>query len=199
MVPALRSLSSHLSSSSLSVSLPSYIFHLTFPTDSFSLASRQAHFHLVLKHCLYYFSRTALPYLDSLLSLQTAESIVCLHLYLRCCLVTKSCLNLCDPMDSSLQGSSVHGISQARILERVAISFPRGSSWPRDWPHISCIGRQISFFNHWATKEAHIYIYSFSTPIPTSVRCSYASNPLYQNYSWKESPTLKNRKRVTFF
>ena len=131
MVPALRSLSSHLSSSSLSVSLPSYIFHLTFPTDSFSLASRQAHFHLVLKHFLYYFSRTALPYLDSLLSLQTAESIVCLHLYLRCCLVTKSCLNLCDPMDSSLQGSSVHGISQARILERVAISFSRGSSPPR--------------------------------------------------------------------
>ena len=126
MVPALRSVSSHLSSSLFSVSPPSYIFHLTFPTDSFSLASRQAHFPLVLKHFLYYFSRTALPYLDSLLSLQTAESIVCLCLYL-CCLVTKSCLNLCDPVDYSLQGSSVHGISQARILERVAISFSRGS------------------------------------------------------------------------
>ena len=38
------------------------------------------------------------------------------------CLVTKSCLTLCDPMDCSLPGSSVHGISQARILE-CAISF----------------------------------------------------------------------------
>ena len=47
-------------------------------------------------------------------------------------LVTQSCLTLCDPMDYSSPGSSVHGISQARILEWVAISFSRGSSWPRD-------------------------------------------------------------------
>ena len=47
-----------------------------------------------------------------------------------CCLVTKSRPTLCDPMDCSLQGSSVHGISQARILEWVAICFSRGSSWP---------------------------------------------------------------------
>ena len=43
-------------------------------------------------------------------------------------------------------GSSVHWISQARRLEWVAISYPRGSSQPRDWTHISCvscIGRQI--------------------------------------------------------
>ena len=42
----------------------------------------------------------------------------------------QSCLTLCDPMDWSLPGSSVHGISQARILERVAIPFSRGSSQP---------------------------------------------------------------------
>ena len=36
-------------------------------------------------------------------------------------------------------GSSVHGIFQARTLEWVAISFSRGSSWPRDWTHVSCI------------------------------------------------------------
>ena len=41
-------------------------------------------------------------------------------------------LTLCDPMDSSLPGSSVHGIFQARILEWIAISFSRGSSQPRD-------------------------------------------------------------------
>ena len=48
------------------------------------------------------------------------------------CLITKSCLILCDPMDCSPPGSSVHGISQARVLEWVAISFSRGSSLPRD-------------------------------------------------------------------
>ena len=38
----------------------------------------------------------------------------------------------CNPMDCSLTGSSVHRISQARILERVAVSFSKGSSLPRD-------------------------------------------------------------------
>ena len=47
-------------------------------------------------------------------------------------LVIQSCLTLCDPMDCSLLGSSVHGILQARILEWVAISYSRGSSQPRD-------------------------------------------------------------------
>ena len=42
------------------------------------------------------------------------------------CSVARSCLTLCDPMDYSLPGSSVHGISQAGILESVAISFSRG-------------------------------------------------------------------------
>ena len=66
-----------------------------------------------------------------------------------CCLVTKSCPTLRDPMNCSLPGSSIHGISQARILEWVAIFFSRGSSWPRDWIHISCFGRQNLY--HWAT------------------------------------------------
>ena len=51
-------------------------------------------------------------------------------------LVSKSCLTLCDPMDYNPPGSSVHRISQASILEWVAISFSRGSSQPRDWIHI---------------------------------------------------------------
>ena len=49
-----------------------------------------------------------------------------------------SCQTLCNPIDYSLPGSTVRGISQARILERVAISFSRGSSWPRDQIHVSC-------------------------------------------------------------
>ena len=42
-----------------------------------------------------------------------------------------------DPMDCSPPGSSVHGIFQAKILEWVAISFSRGSSWPMDWTCVS--------------------------------------------------------------
>ena len=51
-----------------------------------------------------------------------------------CCLVTKPCPILLWALDCSSPGSSVHGISQARILECVAISFSRGSSWPRVEP-----------------------------------------------------------------
>ena len=57
-----------------------------------------------------------------------------------------------DPMDRSPQGSYVYGISQATILEWVAISFSGGSSRPRDRTHISCVGRKILY--HWATREA---------------------------------------------
>ena len=57
-------------------------------------------------------------------------------------------------MECSLPGSSVYGIAQARILEWLAIFFSRGFSWPRDWSHISCIGRRILY--HWATLEADI-------------------------------------------
>ena len=55
-----------------------------------------------------------------------------------CCCVAQSCWLFCDPMDYSPPGSSVHGISQARILEWVAISSSRVLSWPRDWTYISC-------------------------------------------------------------
>ena len=60
-------------------------------------------------------------------------------------------------MVCSPPSSSVHGISQARILEWVAIIFSRGSSQSRDRTHISCIGRWVLY--HWATMEAHIYVW----------------------------------------
>ena len=71
-----------------------------------------------------------------------------------CCCFTKLCLTLCDPMDCSLPGSSVHGIFQARILEWGAIPFSRGSSGPGDQTAVSCIGRWILY--HWATFEAYL-------------------------------------------
>ena len=65
--------------------------------------------------------------------------------------VTQSCPTLCDPVDCSPPGSSVHGILQVRIPEWVAISFSRGSSRSRDWTQVSFVaGRR---FNLWATRE----------------------------------------------
>ena len=55
------------------------------------------------------------------------------------CSVAQSCLTLCNPMDCSPSGSTVHRILQARILEWVAMLFFRGSSQPRDQTQVSCI------------------------------------------------------------
>ena len=66
----------------------------------------------------------------------------CMHAHAR----AQSCLTLCKPIDCSPSSSYIYGISQARILEWVAIPFSRGSAWPRNRSHISCvscIGRQV--------------------------------------------------------
>ena len=68
-----------------------------------------------------------------------------------CVSETQLCLTLCNPMDCSPPGSSVHGILQARILEWVAIPFSRGSFWPRDRIRVSCTAGR--FFTTWATRE----------------------------------------------
>ena len=65
--------------------------------------------------------------------------------------VAQSCPTLCDPMDCSPPGSSVHGILQARILEWVAIPFSRVSSPPGDWTQVSCTAG--SFCTVWATGK----------------------------------------------
>ena len=72
--------------------------------------------------------------------------------YWRQVLVTYSCLSLCDSMDYSPLGSSVHGLFQARILEWIDIPFSRVSSWPKDRTCISCIAGRI--FTIWAAREA---------------------------------------------
>ena len=66
--------------------------------------------------------------------------------------VTQSSLTLCNPMDCSLPGSSVHGIFQATVLEWVAISFSWGSSRSRNQTRVSRIaGKRLTV---WATREA---------------------------------------------
>ena len=57
------------------------------------------------------------------------------------CLAAQSCPALCNPMDCSQPGSSVYGISQAKILEWVAISFSMGSFQLKNLTCVSCIGR----------------------------------------------------------
>ena len=91
------------------------------------------------------------------------------------CVCGQLCLTLCDPMDCSPQGSSVHGISQARILEWVAISFSRGSSWPMDQTCVSCIAgrfftteppgnsynQMYSSVNEWVNDMSAIFLNNF--------------------------------------
>ena len=82
---------------------------------------------------------------------------------------SQSCPALCDPTDCSPPGSSVHGISQARISQ-VALSYSKGSFPPRDWTHVccvSCIGRLI-LYPLWPWESpGHSLSRSFShTPSP---------------------------------
>jgi len=90
--------------------------------------------------------------LKSLLQHHSLKASIIVLLLIRKERKVQSCLTLCNHMDCSLPGSSVHGIFQARVLEWVAISFCRGSSWPRDRTQVSHIaGRR---FIVWATREA---------------------------------------------
>ena len=100
--------------------------------------------------------------LESIISVASITNCYC------CSLVAKSCPTLCDPMDCRLPGSSVHGLSQTRILEWVAISFSGGSFWPRDRTGVSYIGRW--FLYHWAIRKAHTYYKLGHLYFPTDSR-----------------------------
>ena len=107
-----------------------------------------------------------------------------------------------DPMNHSLPGSSVHGISQARILEWVAISFSRGSSQPRDWTHISYTDRWILYHG----KPHQVFLLLFSRSVmPDSLQphglqhtrlpCSKPSPGVCSNscpLSWWCHPTISS-------
>ena len=58
-------------------------------------------------------------------------------------------------MDYNPPGSSVHGISQARIQERVFISFPQGSFQPRNWTHVSCIAGGFFTTEKWGKPKKY--------------------------------------------
>ena len=76
-------------------------------------------------------------------------------------------------MDCSLPSSSVHGISQARIVGWVAISFSRGSSWMRYRTRISCIictGRKSLYY--WASREAQVRFWQLLNMQYSIINCS---------------------------
>ena len=105
-----------------------------FPVHPAKLISLKLHFHLVIP----LIGKFLVVPPRLLYKIQMSESEV-----------AQSCPTLCDPMDYSLPGSSVHGIFQAIVLEWVAISFSRGSSQPRDRTWVSCIvGRRFYHLSH---------------------------------------------------
>ena len=106
------------------------------------------------------------------------------------CLVIQSCPSLCDPMDCSPPGSSAHGISQARTLEWVAISFSRGSSQPRDQTLCLLLDRQI--LCHWATWEAPFLFITMSTLFYSKK----AITVMCVNYFWIKLKKKKQNRRT---
>ena len=72
--------------------------------------------------------------------------------------VARSCPTLCDPVDYSLPGFSVHGILQARILECVTIFFSRGSSQSKNQTHLSYFSGGF-FISEPAGKRQNLYIH----------------------------------------
>ena len=81
--------------------------------------------------------------------------MLCVCVCVCVCSVAQSYPTVCNPMDCSQPGSSVHGISQARTLERAAISYSRVSSQPRDRTCISCIASR--FFTTVPPGKPHVY------------------------------------------
>ena len=91
---------------------------------------------------------------ESLEDESTLQEEFCKSIRVKQCTCVLCHVQLWDSMNCSPPGSSAHGIFQARILEHVAISSSRGSSWPRDIRVccVSCISRQIFFCLFFTTK-----------------------------------------------
>ena len=114
--------------------------------------------------------------------------IVCTHIYVYTCMpcsIASVCPTLCDPMDYSPPGSSVHGIFQARILEWVAMSSSR------DLFHSEVESLSPASLNHWAMGEP-VYVYMYTQILITLLKIfffqeltdiSYPRSSLFQTCS----------------
>ena len=92
------------------------------------------------------------------------------------CVFSQSCLTLCNPMNCSPPGLSVHGIFQARILEWIAIPYSRGISQPRDRTLVSCLAMQ------------EIWVRSLGGEGPMEEGMAIHSSILAWRIPWTEEP-----------
>ena len=110
------------------------------------------------------------------------------------CVHAQTCLTLCNPMDCSQPGSSVHAVLQARILEWVALLSSRESSQPRDQTHIShvsCIGRWVLYRS--ATWEA------LTPPLDYCFKKCFISPPGLVDSSFLSPFVWQNNKAILFY
>ena len=102
--------------------------------------------------------------------------LVCVCVCVCVCVYAQSSLTLCEPMDCSSSGSSVHGIFQARILQWVAISFSRITSQPM-------VRTQVSYFSctgRWIFLPLHHLVISCDVKIQNHSDCNFpCSNQIY--------------------
>ena len=101
--------------------------------------------------------------------------------------VAQSCQTLCDPMDYNIPGSSIRGISQARGLEWVAISFSRGYSRPRDQTRVFCIASRL--FTIWATRNSKR---ACCLPIGNQIPVSRMTGRNTQHYTNKDAKSFQS-------
>ena len=104
------------------------------------------------------------------------------------------CPTLCHPMDCSPPGSSVHGISQSRILEWVAVSFSRASSQPRYRTHISCIScicMRVLSCQHHLGSPLRMAVCGVYVERPFPQRSPKTAGP--QDLPWKETCSFLTR------
>ena len=121
-----------------------------------------------------------------------------IKIYKTSCMHAKSlqlCLTLCDPMDCSLPGSSVHGIPQARILEWVAISFSRVFSPTRDRTQVSCNAGDTSLIPYLvAQRVKHLpamqetWVRSLCQEDPLEKEMATHSSTLAWKIPWTKKP-----------
>ena len=136
-------------------------FFLSYKCNSdFSSILRDLNVHFLLHTDLHQEERACTPKKWNKIFFKKVSGCKAMYNNMHLCLCVKllqSCTTLCDPVDCSMPGSSVHRTLQARILEWVAKPSSRGSSPTRDGTcvfYISCTGRWVLY--HWATWEPHI-------------------------------------------
>ena len=125
---------------------------------------------------------------------------------LMCVLAALSCLILCDPLDCSPPGSSIHGILQARVLECIAFFFSRGSSWPRNQTSLSWIYSRIKIRSLIVIFECHsqwlvlnLIIQKQRKDNQTQGKCSCFSTYVFSNVAALEQRRWKGKRGFLAF